>query len=45
MDEEAERWIRFQVATTYGLDKETLDDRLSWTYRSEHEIEIIAEIQ
>ena len=42
MDEEAERWIRFQVATTFGLDKETLDDRLSWTYRSEHEIELIA---
>ena len=42
MDEEAERWIRFQVATTYGLDKETLNDRLSWTYRSEHEIELIA---
>ena len=42
MDEEAERWLRFQVATTYGLDKETLDERLSWTYRSEHEIELIA---
>ena len=42
MDEEAERWIRFQVATTFGLDKETLDERLSWTYRSEHEIELIA---
>jgi len=42
MDEEAERWLRFQVATTYGLDKETLDERLSWTYRSEHEIELVA---
>jgi len=42
MDEEAERWIRFQVATTYGLDKDTLDDRLSWTYRNEHEIELVA---
>ena len=42
MDEEAERWLRFQVATTYGLDKETLEERLSWTYRSEHEIELIA---
>ena len=42
MDEEAERWLRFQVATTYGLDKETLDERLSWSYRSEHEIELIA---
>ena len=42
MDEEAERWLRFQVATTYGLDKETLDERLSWSYRSEHEIELVA---
>jgi len=42
MDDEAERWLRFQVATTFGLDKETLADRLSWTYRSEHEIALIA---
>tara|TARA_E500000318_G_scaffold91849_1_gene90249 strand:+ start:314 stop:2653 length:2340 start_codon:yes stop_codon:yes gene_type:complete len=42
MDEEAERWLRFQVATTYGLDKETLNERLSWSYRSEHEIELVA---
>ena len=42
MDDEAERWLRFQVATTYGLDKETLDDRLSWTYANEDLIERIA---
>jgi len=42
MDDEAERWIRFQVATTYGLDKDTLDDRLSWTYENEWLIERIA---
>ena len=42
MDDEAERWIRFDVATKFGLDKETLDDRLSWTYRNEHEIELVA---
>jgi len=42
MDEEAERWLRFQVATTYGLDKETLDDRLSWTYQNEWLIERVA---
>jgi len=42
MDDEAERWLRFQVATTYGLDKETLDDRLSWTYENEDLIERIA---
>ena len=42
MDDEAERWIRFQVATTYGLDKETLDDRLAWTYENEWLVERIA---
>ena len=41
MDDEAERWIRFQVATTYGLDKETLDDRLAWTYENEWLVERI----
>ncbi len=43
MDEEAERWLRFQVATTYGLDKETLSDRLAWTYENEDLIQRIAE--
>tara|TARA_B100001113_G_C21112048_1_gene623697 strand:- start:1200 stop:2741 length:1542 start_codon:yes stop_codon:yes gene_type:complete len=42
MDDEAERWLRFQVATTYGLDKDTLDDRLSWTYENEWLIERVA---
>ena len=42
MDEESERWLRFQVATTYGLDKETLNERLAWTYENEWLIERIA---
>ena len=42
MDEEAERWLRFQVATTFGLDKETLDERLNWTYENEWLIKEIA---
>ena len=42
MDDEAERWLRFQVATCYGLDKETLNDRLAWTYENEDLIERIA---
>jgi len=42
MDDEAERWLRFQVATTFGLDKETLNDRLSWTYENEWLINSIA---
>ena len=43
MDDDAERWLRFQIATTYGLDKETLNDRLNWTYENEELITIIAE--
>jgi len=42
MDDEAERWLRFQVATTYGLDKDTLDDRLHWTYENEDLIARVA---
>ena len=30
MTHEAESWIRFQVATTYGLDKSTMEDRQDW---------------
>jgi len=30
MTQEAEGWIRFQVATTYGLDKSTMEDRQDW---------------
>jgi len=42
MDDEAERWLRFQVATCYGLDKETISERLAWTYENEWLIERIA---
>ncbi len=28
--ESGERWIAFQVATTYGLDKATMSERLDW---------------
>ncbi|MAJ13221.1 MAG: T7 RNA polymerase [Flavobacteriales bacterium] len=42
MDDEAERWIRFSAATTYGLDKETIQDRLHWTYENEDLISRIA---
>ena len=31
MTDEAEQWLAFQVATTYGLDKATLEERLAWT--------------
>ena len=28
---DAEGWLAFQVATTYGLDKATMEERLEWT--------------
>ena len=28
---EAEEWLSFQCATTYGLDKATMNERLAWT--------------
>ena len=31
MTPEAEDWLAFQVATTYGLDKSTMSERLAWT--------------
>ena len=31
MTPEAEDWLAFQVATTYGLDKATMGERLQWT--------------
>ena len=30
MTPEAEGWLAFQVATTYGLDKKTMEDRQEW---------------
>ena len=40
---EAEEWLSFQVATTYGLDKATIKDRLEWTTNNHHLITRIAE--
>ena len=31
LNEDAEDWLAFQVATTYGLDKATMQERLDWT--------------
>ena len=35
-------WLAFQVATTYGLDKETEGDRIEWVRRNESLISKIA---
>ncbi len=42
MDDEAERWLAFQVATTYGLDKETWDARQDWVLENSWLIKRVA---
>ncbi len=40
---EAEEWLAFQVATTYGLDKSTMQERLEWVANNLTLIKRIAE--
>ena len=40
---DAKEWLSFQVATTYGLDKATIKDRLAWTRDNHTFISRIAE--
>ena len=42
VDEYACDWLSFQVATTYGLDKATMSERLTWTKENEELISRIA---
>lgn len=42
MTRAAEDWLAFQVATTYGKDKDTIRDRLKWTRSNHNLIERIA---
>ncbi len=42
MSPEAEGWLAFQVATTYGLDKSTLTERLDWVKNNKHIIACVA---
>ena len=39
---ESEDWLAFQVATTYGLDKETIHNRLDWVSNNHELISRIA---
>ena len=34
--EDGMKWLAFQVATTYGLDKATMEERLSWVIQDEN---------
>jgi DNA-directed RNA polymerase len=37
-----EWWLAFQIATTYGLDKATMQDRIDWTRNNHDLIDLIA---
>ena len=39
---EAEQWLAFQCATTYGLDKATMPERMAWTLENKDLIKRIA---
>ena len=41
---EAEDWLAFQVATTYGLDKATIKERLDWVKENLDLIERVTQI-
>ena len=40
---EAEDWLSFQVATTFGLDKKTMKERLEWTADNHSHITRVAD--
>lgn len=42
VDDYAGEWLAFQVATTYGLDKATMQERLTWTEENKDLISKIA---
>ena len=42
MTPEAEEWLAFQVATTYGLDKAPMQERIAWTLENHELIENVA---
>ena len=44
MTPEAEAWLAFQVATTYGLDKATMQERQQWVRDNQSLITRVAKI-
>jgi len=42
VNEEAEEWLAFQVATTFGLDKAPMDERIQWVRDNEDLITKVA---
>ena len=43
MTPEAEEWLAFQVATTYGLDKAPIHERISWVQENDAVISAVAQ--
>lgn len=43
MDSYAEEWLAFQVATTYGLDKAPMHERMSWVAENDEVISAVAQ--
>ena len=43
MDPYAEDWLAFQVATTYGLDKAPMHERMSWVAENDEVISAVAQ--
>ena len=43
MDSYAEEWLAFQVATTYGLDKAPMHERMSWVADNDEVISAVAQ--
>tara|TARA_B100001059_G_scaffold1970_1_gene1640 strand:+ start:677 stop:3049 length:2373 start_codon:yes stop_codon:yes gene_type:complete len=43
MTPEAEEWLAFQVATTYGLDKAPIHERIDWVQKNDAVISAVAQ--
>ena len=43
MTDEAEDWLAFQVATTYGLDKAPMHERMQWVQENDEVITAVAQ--
>jgi len=43
VNKDTEHWLAFHVATTYGLDKATIDERLEWVHEPEN-IQLIKQV-
>lgn len=40
--EQGDYWLKIHMANTYGIDKESMDDRVKWTEEHEAQIQMVA---